>query len=178
MFEYSKHLETDIKILFSSLKCLACFIKQYPLREHPIRQFPTILGVGSYVWNLLQAISESEWDHFKVSPQSNTLTLVEAMRTVYSPNLIPTPSLNIEIVVDICQAWFTLEWKSAEWIWKWADLWNDLGFSLCSTLSVCCIVATSDNRKKSEMEVSADWCVAIEHQRLSSIRDYLHWLSD
>ena len=36
------------------------------------------------------------------------------------------------------------------------DLWNDLGFSLCAVPSVCCIVTTSDNRKKSEMRVSAD----------------------
>jgi len=35
---------------------------------------------------------------------------------------------------------------------------------------MCCVVVTSDNRKKSEMGVSADWCVAIEYQRLSSIR--------
>ena len=66
--------------------------------------------------------------------------------------------------------WFTLGWKSAEWIWRWVDLWNDLSFSLCSVLSVCHIVATSDDGKKSEMGVSTDWCVAIEHQRSSSIR--------
>jgi len=35
------------------------------------------------------------------------------------------------------------------------------------------MVATSDDGKKSEMEVSADWYVAIEYQRSSSIRDYL-----
>jgi len=58
------------------------------------------------------------------------------------------------------------------------DLWNDLGFSLCTMLSVCHMVATSDDGEKSEMEVSADWCVAIEHWRLSSIRDYLRRLSD
>ena len=58
------------------------------------------------------------------------------------------------------------------------DLWNDLGFSLCATPSVCHIVATSDNGKKSEMEVSADWCIAIEHWGLSSIRGYLCQLSD
>jgi len=56
---------------------------------------------------------------------------------------------------------------------KWADLWNDLGFSLYATPSVCHMVVTSDNGKKSKMKVSADWCVAIEHQRSSSIRDYL-----
>ena len=44
------------------------------------------------------------------------------------------------------------------------NLWNDLGFSLCAALSVCHVVATSDDRKKSEMGVSADWCVAIEYQ--------------
>jgi len=54
------------------------------------------------------------------------------------------------------------------------DLWNNLGFSLYAALSVCYVVATSDNKKKSEMEVSTDWCVAIEHWRSSSIRDYLH----
>jgi len=33
---------------------------------------------------------------------------------------------------------------------------NNLGFSLCATLSVCYMVATLDNRKKSEMGVSAN----------------------
>jgi len=40
------------------------------------------------------------------------------------------------------------------------------------------MVATSDDGKKSEMEVSADWCITVEHWRLSSIRVYLHQLSD
>ena len=54
------------------------------------------------------------------------------------------------------------------------DLWNDLGFSLYAVLSVCHMVTTSDNEKKSEMGVSADWYITIEHQRSSLIRDYLH----
>ena len=66
--------------------------------------------------------------------------------------------------------WFILGWKSVEWTQRWADLWNDLGFSLCAMLSICYVVATSDNKKKSEMEVSANWYIAIEHWRLSSIR--------
>ena len=44
-----------------------------------------------------------------------------------------------------------------------------LAYMLCC-LSVCCMVTTSDNGEKSKMEVSADWCVAIEHWRSSSIR--------
>ena len=36
------------------------------------------------------------------------------------------------------------------------DLWNDLGFSLYTVPSVCHVVATSDDRKKSKMGVSAD----------------------
>jgi len=32
------------------------------------------------------------------------------------------------------------------------------------------VVATSDDEKKSEMGISAYWCVAVEHWRLSSIR--------
>jgi len=50
---------------------------------------------------------------------------------------------------------------------------SDLGFSLYAALFVCHIVTTSDVGKKSEMEVSANWYVTIEYQRLSSIRDYL-----
>ena len=58
------------------------------------------------------------------------------------------------------------------------DLWNNLGFSLCAALSVCHMVITSDDRKKSEMGVSADWCVIIKYQRLSSIRVIFVDLSD
>jgi len=50
---------------------------------------------------LLQAISESGWDHFKVSSQSNAPTLVEAMRTVYGFNPTPISPPNVEMVVDI-----------------------------------------------------------------------------
>ena len=51
-----------------------------------------------------------------------------------------------------------------------ANLWNDLGFSLYAMLSVYCVVATSDDWMKSKVGISADWYVAIEHWRLSSIR--------
>ena len=96
---YFGHLETDTKMLFISLKHLTGFI-----RQHPIKQFPTILGVGSYVWNLLQEISESGWDCFKVSSQTNAPTLVKAMRTVYGPNPISTPSPDVEMDVDVPEA--------------------------------------------------------------------------
>ena len=98
---YSRHLETDIKMLFSFLKYLICFIKQHPLREYFIKQFSTILGVNSYIWNLLQAVSEASWNHFKISPQSNAFTFVEAMRTVYSPNLIPTQFSDVKMAIDV-----------------------------------------------------------------------------
>ena len=62
------------------------------------------MGVGSYVWNLLQEISESGWDRFKVLPQTNTPTLVEAMRTVYGPNPNLTPSPDVEMDVDAPEA--------------------------------------------------------------------------
>jgi len=42
-------------------------------------------------------------------------------------------------------------------------LWNDLGFSLCAAPSICHVVAISDGRKKSEMGMSTDWCVAVEY---------------
>ena len=50
------------------------------------------------------------------------------------------------------------------------DLWNNLGFSLYAVLSVCHMVTTLDDKKKSEIGVSADWCVTVEYWRSSSIR--------
>ena len=41
-------------------------------------------------------------------------------------------------------------------LWRCVDLWNDLSFSLYAMLSICCMVVTSDDRKKSKMGVSAD----------------------
>ena len=77
-----------------------------------------------------------------------------------------------------CQAQFTSGWKSAGCTRRWADLWNNLGFSLCAVPSVCHLVATSDEGEGVRVEVSAEWCVAVEHRRSSSIRDYLCQLSD
>ena len=77
-----------------------------------------------------------------------------------------------------CQARFTPGWKSTEWTRRWADLWNNLGFSLCAAPSVCHVVATSDEGEGVWVGVSAEWCVAVEHRRSSSIRDYLRRLSD
>ena len=58
-----------------------------------------------------------------------------------------------------------------------ANLWNDLGFNLCATLSVCYVVAASDEWMKSEMGVSADlvcyyWTPEIK------FNNNFYWLSD
>jgi len=98
---YSGHLETGTKMLSFSLKHLVCFIKQHPLGGPYIEQSPIVLGVGSYIWNLLQTISKASWDHFKILPQPDALTLIEAMRTVYSPIPIPMPSPDVEMVFNI-----------------------------------------------------------------------------
>ena len=52
------------------------------------------------MWHLFQAVSIVGWDRFKVSPQSDSPSLVEAMRTFYGPNLLQEPSLDIEMAVD------------------------------------------------------------------------------
>jgi len=80
--------------------CLAHFIQKHPFKGHPIEQFPSVLGIGSYVWRLLQAVSEAGWDHFKISPQPDVPTLVEAMRTVYGPISVPTSSPDVEMAAD------------------------------------------------------------------------------
>ena len=56
---YDMHLEADAKVLATLLRRLAYFIQKCSLKGHPIEQFSTILRVGCYIWNLLQAISEA-----------------------------------------------------------------------------------------------------------------------
>ena len=47
--------------------------------------------------------------------------------------------------------------------WRCTNLWNDLGFSLCATLSDYYIVAILDERKKSKIKMSTDWYITIEY---------------
>ena len=89
------HLEADAKVLATLLRHLVYFIQKHPLKSHPIEQFPFVLGISSYVWRLLQAVSEAGWDCFKISPQPDAPTLVEAMRIVYGPVPVPTPSPDV-----------------------------------------------------------------------------------
>ena len=115
--------------------------------------------------------------YFSISCRSefDATLLVEIITPLLSVYMKSAQTLDL---ILLCQAWFTLGWKSTGWTQRWADLWNDLGFSLCAVPSVCCVVATSDDGKKSEMEVSVNGCVAVEHWRLSLIRDYLCRSSD
>ena len=48
-----------------------------------------------------QTVSETGWNHFKISPQLDAPILVEAMRTVYGPVSSLTPSPDVEMAVDI-----------------------------------------------------------------------------
>ena len=43
-----------------------------------------------------------------------------------------------------------------KWTQRYVNLWNDLSFSLCAVLSVYCMVAISNNKKKSKMGVNAN----------------------
>jgi len=52
------------------------------------------------MWHLFQTISAAGWDRFKISPQPDSSSLVEAMRTLYGPNLPQEPSLDTEMAVD------------------------------------------------------------------------------
>ena len=76
-------------------------------------------------------------------------------------------------LVTLYQIRFILEVKVHK-----MDLWNNLGFSLCAVLSVCCMVATSDGRKKSKMEVSADLVCCCWTLEIKFNRNYIHRLSD
>jgi len=52
------------------------------------------------MWHLFQTVFAAGWDRFKISPQPDSPSLVEAMRTLYGPNLPQEPSLDTEMAVD------------------------------------------------------------------------------
>jgi len=94
------YLENDAKVLALSVLHIARFIQKHPIGSRPIEQFPPILGAGSIMWHLFQTVSTAEWDRFKISPQPDSPSLVEAMRTLYGPNLSQEPSPDTEMAVD------------------------------------------------------------------------------
>ena len=94
------YLENDVKVLTSSVLRIARFIQKHPIGSRPIEQFPPILGAGSIMWHLFQTVSTAGWDRFKISPQPDSPSLVEAMRTLYGPNLSQEPSPDTEMAVD------------------------------------------------------------------------------
>ena len=79
---------------------IARFIQKHPIGSRPIEQFPPILGAGSIMWYLFQTVSTVRWDCFKVLPQPDSPSLVEAMRTLYGLNLPQELSPDTEIAVD------------------------------------------------------------------------------
>ena len=77
------YLENDAKVLASFVLRIVRFIQKHPIGSRPVEQFPSILGAGSIMWHLFQTVFAAGWDHFKVSPQPNSPSLVEVMRTLY-----------------------------------------------------------------------------------------------
>jgi len=76
------------------------FIQKHSIEGHSIEQFPPILGIGSIMWQLFQTMSASGWDCFKILPTPNAPSLVEAMRTLYSPSVPEKPSPDVEMAVN------------------------------------------------------------------------------
>jgi len=94
------YLDNDAKVLAASILCITCFIHKHPIRSQPLKQFSLILGAGSIMWILFQAISEAGWDCFKILPHSNVPSLVEAIRTVYGPSPSQELSPDVKMAVD------------------------------------------------------------------------------
>ena len=58
---------------------------------------------------------------------------------------------------------------------RYMDLWNNLGFSLCTVPSVCYMVTTSNERKKFKMEVSTDGICHIQNSKTCLIYVWLQY---
>ena len=70
------------------------------------------------------------------------------MKYIYSTSQMSKLSLTLRT--------FSITSSVAGLFLTYVDLWNNLSFSLYTAPSVCHMVTTSDDRKKSKMRVSAD----------------------
>ena len=84
--------------------------------------------------------------HFELEVQSKVDLQTELLRS----------NSRLESLIILSGAAHTGGESSQDGLWRYIDLWNDLSFSLYTILSICCMVVTSDDRKKSKMGVSAD----------------------
>jgi len=100
LFGQFGYLKNDAKVLALSVLYIAYFIQKYSIGNYPIEQFPPILGADFIIWHLFQTVFAAGWDYFKVLPQSDSPSLVEAIRTLYGPNLPQKPSSDIKMSVD------------------------------------------------------------------------------
>jgi len=100
LFGQFGYLKNDAKVLALFVLCIAYFIQKYFIGNCPIEQFPSILGVDFIMWHLFQTVFAAGWDCFKVLPQPDSPSLVEAIRTLYGPNLPQKPSSDIKMSVD------------------------------------------------------------------------------
>ena len=100
MSGYFGYLENDAKVLALSVLRIVRFIQKHPIGSRSIEQFSPILGAGSIIWHLFQTVSAAGWDRFKGLPQPDSPLLVEAIRTLYGPNLPQEPSSDTEMAVD------------------------------------------------------------------------------
>jgi len=94
------YIKNDARVIVSSVMCIMRFIQKHSIEDRSIEQFPPILGIDSIMWQLFQTMSASGWDRFKISPTPNAPSLVEAMRTLYSPSVPEEPSPHLEMAVD------------------------------------------------------------------------------
>ena len=69
-----------------------------------LTQYKISLILTQYNISLLLLYLSLSYNYFKISPQSDTFTLVKAMRIIYSSNLILILFSNVEIAVNMPEA--------------------------------------------------------------------------
>ena len=106
----------------------------------------TLLYIYLCVWKLDFRLNNVNYSYWYFLSSIIITFLYWTSRTLFSSNITTSEYL-------ICDT----EAKSLQDELK--DVWtllNDLGFSLCAALPICYVVTTSDNKKKSKMEVRAN----------------------
>ena len=67
IFGVNIYIETDAQNIISSLLKISKFIKQHPLDNKTEMNILSITPFGSAIWNLIQSIYKSEWDHITMN---------------------------------------------------------------------------------------------------------------
>ena len=96
-------LEIDTKNIYTSLLCMASFIRSREAQAGSVNNIPQLKGLGKAAWNFISSIYEAKWDSIDIDSNSFFRTRVSSKFTskILKTKSLSTSGLSKDKVVEI-----------------------------------------------------------------------------